>query len=83
MLTFILFLCILFSKGNSISLCEFTNVWLDLLYHICSLITFVLIKHFSLLIKPNGLAFVNFKLIIVIEGYPSHIYSFLCISYKY
>ena len=45
--------------------------------------TFVLIKHFSLLIMPNGLAFVNFKFIIVIEDYPSHIYSFLCISYKY
>ena len=25
----------------------FTNVWLNFLYHICSLISFALIKHFS------------------------------------
>ena len=37
---------------------------------------------FFLLIKPNGLALVNLKLIIVIEHYPSHTYSFLCVSYN-
>ena len=31
---------------------------------------------------PNGLVLDNIKLIIVDEHYPSHIYSFLCISYK-
>ena len=36
--------------------------------------------NFFLLVKPNGHALVNLKLIIVIEHYPSHIDSFLCIS---
>ena len=82
MLTFILFLYILLSKGKSILFVIHKCLVKFAMRHLF-INTFVEFRHFSLLIMLNGLAFVNFKFIIVIEDYPSHIYSFLCISYKY
>ena len=82
MLTFVLFLYIYFPKANPFYFVIHKCLVKFAIRHLF-INTFVEINNFSLLIMLNGLAFVNFKFIIVIEDYPSHIYSFLCISYKY